>query len=91
MARKPMVTRTITVTNINLTTIDLSTLKAVKQPAKLPRTYKTEDEAMKVATKLFNNETTKVLAVELLETESAIYGMDEDKFVELATILPDRK
>lgn len=87
MARKRMITRTITVTTAKATVYDIASdeIKTVE--------YKfsgelSSDVALKVITK--ENKEVRPLKVIEVKVQREIYGMPEEKFIELADILPAR-
>lgn len=87
MARKRMVTRTITFTTVKATVYDIASdeIKTVE--------YKfsgelSSDVALKVITK--EHEEVRPLKVTEVTVQEELYGMPEEKFIELADILPAR-
>lgn len=87
MARKRMVTRTIMYTEVNTSVyvIEADEIQIVK--------YKlhgrlSADEALKVISK--EHKEVSPLKVEELVFKEELYGMPEEKFLELAEILPTR-
>lgn len=91
MARQPMVTRTITVTIANVLCLDLEKKEPFEKMVKLPRTYKDEKKMMKKIEEVVNNDSVKAVHVISTNTEEILYGMTEQKFIETAEILPNRK
>lgn len=89
MARKPMVTRTIVTTEVTILGMDLINRMPVEQVVVLPRTYKDDKAILKVLAKDLDNETFKVTAVLDKVEQSAIYGMTEQDFIAMASILND--
>ena len=87
MARKRMVTRTITFTTAKATVYDIASneIKTVE--------YKLSGElSADVALKVITEEHAEVrpLKVTEVEVQKELYGMPEEKFLELAEILPPR-
>lgn len=87
MARKRMVTRTITFTTAKVRVYDIASdeIKTVE--------YKLSDElsadaALKVIAK--EHEEVRPLKVTEVTVQKELYGMPEEKFMELAEILPPR-
>ena len=87
MARKRMVTRTITFTTVKATVYDIASdeIKTVE--------YKfsgelSSDVALKVITK--EHMGVRPLKVNDVTVQEKLYGMSEEKFIELAEIIPDR-
>lgn len=87
MARKRMVTRTITYTEVNVRVYDIEEDEIQIVKYKLPGRL-TADEALKVITK--RHKEVRPMKVENVVFNEELYGMPEDKFLELAEILPAR-
>ena len=90
MARKPMVTRTIKTTTANVLCMDIVNSEPFNQSVTLPRTYPDDAKLMRAVEDIVNNDTVKAVHVVDVEVNEKLYGMTEQKFVELAEILPDR-
>lgn len=86
MARKPMVTRTIITTKVNVLCLNLETCEPFNKVVVLPRTYKDDKKLMK-ALENFNTDTEKVVHVVDKEEVETLYGMSEQKFIDNAVIL----
>lgn len=87
MARKRMVTRTITFTKVEATVYDISSDEIKIVEYKLPGEL-TSEVALKVITK--EHEDVRPLKVTEVTVQEELYGMPEEKFIELAEILPSR-
>ena len=87
MARKRMVTRTITFTTVKATVYDIASDEIKTVEYKLPGEL-SSDVALKIITK--EHEEVRPLKVTELSVNEELYGMPEDKFIELADILPAR-
>lgn len=87
MARKRMVTRTIAFTTVKATVYDIASDEIKTVEYKLSGEL-SSDEALKVITK----EHTDVHPMKVTEVtvQEELYGMPEEKFIELAEILPAR-
>lgn len=87
MARKPMVTRTMTTTKAKVLCLNLQTHEAFEKEVALPHTFKDGDKLFKAISAVVNSETEK--AVQTLSSEECetLYGMSEQKFIENASIL----
>lgn len=87
MARQRMVTRTITFTTAKATVYDIASdeIKAVEY--KLSGEL-SADVALKVITK--EHEEVRPLYISEVTVQEELYGMPEEKFLELAEILPPR-
>jgi len=91
MARKPMVTRTLKATKAGVLCVNTDTQTTSIVGVTLPRTYKCDEDALKVARELLDTETVKAVRIMSREESETLYGMSEAKFMELADILPPRK
>lgn len=91
MARKPMVTRTLKATKAGVLCVNTDTQTTSIVGVTLPRTYKCDEDALKVARNMIDTETIKAVRIMSREESETLYGMSEAKFMELADILPPRK
>ena len=87
MARKRMVTRTIKFTTAKATVYDIASNEIKTVEYKLSGELSTDD-AIKVITK--EHKEVRPLKVTEVTVQEELYGMSEDKFIELAEILPPR-
>lgn len=87
MARKRMVTRTITFTTAKATVYDIASNEIKTVEYKLSGELSTDD-AIKVITK--EHKEVRPLKVTEVTVQEELYGMTEEKFIELAEILPAR-
>lgn len=87
MARKRMVTRTITFTTARATVYNIEKDDIQTVEYKLSGELSAE-EAMKVITKVHKE--VRPLKVNDVVVHEELYGMSEEKFIELAEILPAR-
>jgi LytS/YehU family sensor histidine kinase len=87
MARKPMVTRTIITTKVNVLCLDVVSAEPFNKEVILPRTYKDEKKLLKKVEQVVNTDEVKaVYIVDKSEVET-LYGMTEQNFIDNATIL----
>lgn len=88
MARKPMVTRTITTTKANVLCMDIQTAEPFNKVVTLPRTYKDDKTLMKKVQEVVETDTT-IKAVYIVDKEEVetLYGMTEQEFIQNAVIL----
>ena len=87
MARKRMVTRTITFTTAKATVYDIASDEIKTVEYKLSGEL-SSDVALKIITK--EHEDVRPLKVTEVTVNEELYGMSEEKFIELADILPAR-
>lgn len=89
MARKPMVTRTVTTTKATVLCVDTVAEETVTQVVEVPRTY-TDDKKLLNAVKDALDGTIIPVKVISTETVETLYGMTEQNFIEHAEKLPPR-
>lgn len=87
MARKPMVTRTITTTKANVLCLNIISGEPFNMVVTLPRTYKDEKSLLKMVSSVIDNDEQKAVHVVDKEEVETLYGMSEQLFIEHATIL----
>lgn len=87
MARKRMVTRTITFTTATATVYDIPSDEIKTLEYKLSGEL-SADEALKAINKEYKE--VRPLKVTDVSVQEELYGMSEEKFLELAEILPSR-
>lgn len=87
MARKRMVTRTIKFTSVKATVYDIASDEIKTVEYKLSGELSSE-VALKIIAK--EHEEVRPLKVTEVKVQEELYGMSEEKFIELAEILPDR-
>ena len=87
MARKPMVTRTIVTTKVNVLCLDIQSAEPFNKVVILPRTYKDDKKLLKKVEEVVNTESIKAVhIVDKVEVET-LYGMEEQDFINNAEIL----
>ena len=92
MARKPMVTRTIVTTKVNVLCLDIKSAEPFNKTVTLPRTYKDEKKLLKKVEEVVNTDDVKAVHVVDKEEVETLYGMTEQDFITNATILdPDTR
>lgn len=87
MARKPMVTRTIVTTKVNVLCLDIQSAEPFNKSVILPRTYKDEKKLLKKVEEVVNTDEVKAVHVVDKEEVETLYGMTEQDFITNATIL----
>lgn len=87
MARKPMVTRTIITTRVNVLCLNVVTCEPFNKEVVLPRTYKDSKKLKKSLEELCNTEEEKVVHVVDVEEVETLYGMSEQTFIMNSVIL----
>lgn len=87
MARKPMVTRTIVTTKVNVLCLDIQSAEPFNKEVTLPRTYKDEKKLLKKVEEAVNTDVVKVVHIVDKTEVKTLYGMTEQDFIDNATIL----
>lgn len=92
MARVPQVTRTIQTTKVNVMCVNIDKGETFTQELVLPRTYKDDKAILKFIenSSVIDNVHFKVVHVISAEVVETLYGMSEQKFIQLADVLPAR-
>ena len=90
MARKPMVTRTIVTTKVNVLCLDIQSSEPFNKVVTLPRTYKDEKKLLKKVEEVVNTDDIKAVHVVDKEEVETLYGMTEQDFIQYAKVLPPR-
>lgn len=90
MARVRKVTRTISSTKVVVMCVDTETAKVNNYEVEIAGVYSDEKKLMKAVTKVVETETLKPVSVVSTEVIETLYGMDEQKFMEIAEVLPPR-
>ena len=91
MARIPMVTRTLTATNCDVLCCDVKAGSTVVKTVTVPRTYKTDEQLMKVVKSLIETDDIKPVHIKSKTVTETLYGMTEAEFMENAKVLPPRE
>lgn len=87
MARKPMVTRTITTTKVNVLCLDITKAEPFNKEVVLPRTYKDEKKLFKRVEEVVNVGDTKAVHIVDKSEVETLYGMTEQDFIDNAKVL----
>ena len=88
MARQPQVTRTIQTTKVNVLCLNIAEGTPFNKEVILPRTYKDDQHIMKQVKKVVDTDEIKAVHVVSTEVQETRYGMSEQKFIEMADVLP---
>ena len=90
MARTPMVTRTIQTTKANVLCLNIVDGEPFNKVVTIPHTYKDENAMLKVISKVVDNDEVKAVHVVDSYVEETLYGMSEQRFIDLAQVMPPR-
>ena len=89
MARKPMVTRKIKFTTVNVLCLNVETAEPFNRVVKLPGHYNNEVKLRKVIDEKINTDTEKTVHIVDVTQETKLYGMTEEEFLSHAKPLTD--
>lgn len=90
MARKRMVTRTVQSTKVVVMCANTETAEIENHEAEIAGTYSDDKKLMKAVESVVATDTIKPVAIKSTEVLETLYGMEEQKFIENAEILPKR-
>lgn len=90
MARVRKVTRTISSTKVVVMCVDTETAKVDNYEVEIAGVFSDEKKLMKAITKEVETSTLKPVSIVSKEVVETLYGMDEQKFMEMAEVLPPR-
>lgn len=90
MRKEKMVTRTVSIINVEVLVVDIVSRETLTTNVTYPSSAYLENEALKRANAIMP-ENHKAVAVINHTRSELLYGMPESKFIELATVLPPRK
>lgn len=90
MARARKVTRTISSTKVVVMCVNTDTAVVENYEVTIAGVYSDEKKLMKAVTKEVETATLKPVSVVSTEVVETLYGMDEQKFMEMAEVLPPR-
>lgn len=91
MARQRMVTRTVNVTTCEVMGLTISQAAVSTIKVQLNGTYADKDSALKAVKKTHETEDYKPTAIISMTTDEILYGMPEEDFIKLASVMPPRK
>lgn len=90
MARKSMVTRTITTTHAEVMCLNVTTGNPENKTVVLGGTYKDNKAVLKAAKAVLETDELKAVHVVSTEERETLYGMTEQKFIEMSEVLTPR-
>lgn len=79
--RKPVVTRTLKSTEVNVLCLDIETAEPFNRTIILPRTYKNDEAMLKVAKAEIDTDKVKAVAIAASKVKLCKYGMSEAAFI----------
>lgn len=90
MARARKVTRTISLTKVIVMCVDTQTAVVDNHEVTIAGVYSDEKKLMKAVTKEVETATLKPVSIVSKEVVETLYGMDEQKFIEMGEVLTPR-
>lgn len=90
MARERMVTRTVELSLCETMCMDTTTAEVQIHTFEIGGGLTDEKALLKVIKKLYETDTFKCVAISKITPKEILYGMPENEFIKLATILPPR-
>lgn len=90
MARARKVTRTISATKVVVMCVNTETAVVENYEVTIAGVYTDDKKLMKAVTKEVETAVLKPVTVVSTEVIETLYGMDEQKFIEMAEVLPPR-
>lgn len=90
MARKPMITRTVKVTQACVLCLDIEQAEPFTKEITLPRTYKNDEHLLRAAHEAIDTENVKAVSISKSWVDEKLLGMTEELFVSMAKELPPR-
>lgn len=90
MARARKVTRTIASTKVVVMCVNTETAVVENYEVTIAGVYSDDKKLMKAVTKVVETAVLKPVTVVSTEVIETLYGMDEQKFIEMAEVLPPR-
>lgn len=90
MARVPMVTRTLTTTDVVVKCVNIEEESIFEQTVPLAGTYKSNEKLFKEIEKVFAGSPVKPITIVSTEERETLYGMKETDFIKNAVVLPPR-
>jgi hypothetical protein len=91
MARVPMVTRTITTTEVTVMCLDVEKGEPINKDVTVSRTFKDDEKLLKEVKKIVETDAIKAVHIVDKREVETLYGMAEQEFIEHATLLPPRE
>ena len=89
MAKERIITRTLTITTVEVMTVDVTTATTGKSVYDIVGDH-TFDSALTAVKELYETETTKIVIITDLVLNDYLYGMPESEFIKMAKIMPPR-
>lgn len=90
MARVRMVTRTVSVAEVSVMMLNITTQKVTTVVAEIGGGITDENALLKAVKKIHEDSVNKCVAITSVKQKEILYGMPESDFIRLAKVLPPR-
>ena len=90
MARERMVTRTVELSVCEVMCVNTVTAEVKINTYEIGGGLTDENALLKAIKKLYETDTFKCVSISKVTPKEILYGMPENRFIELATVLPPR-
>ena len=90
MARERMVTRTVEFTEAEVMCVNVNTADVAIRHFIVTGTFDNNEKLMKSLKKAYETEEVKLVNLQNSRVTEQLYGMTEEMFIQMATILPPR-
>lgn len=87
MARRKMVTRTITATDVTCLCMDISTAEPINKTFSIVGKFAEDEKLLKVVRKMYETDDVKIVAIVDKNVTNELYGMDENEYLAHAHII----
>ena len=91
MAKERMITRTVETKEVEVMTVNTETAEVKVDVIVVGVDYNKATDTLKYLRKHYETETLKIVSVIKETVSTNLYGMSEQEFIRLATVLPDRQ
>lgn len=90
MAREKFITRTVSMTTVDVMQIDVSTAEVTIQSHRIAGFFDDDEKIIKKVSLMNGNDNIKFVKVENVTHDEILYGMTEDDFIKYAKVMPPR-
>ena len=90
MARERMITRTVEFTEAEVMCVNVNAADVAIRTFIVTGTYENSEKLMKALKKAYETDEFKLVNLQDVRVTEQLYGMTEEMFIQMATILPPR-
>lgn len=90
MARERMITRTVEFTEAEVMCVNVNTADVAIRDFIVTGTFENSEKLMKALKKAYETDEFKLVNLQYSRVTEQLYGMTEEMFIQMATILPPR-